>query len=244
MNSGGMTVVFYTANKLHEPFAGFVRQNLLRSINGEFPLLVISHEPMPDFGDRNIVVENPAWGHLQIYRNILAGAIAADTEFIGLAEDDILYSSDHWRTYRPPPHRAGYDLSRWGLNTWETPPRFGYRARPVINQFVGARELVIEAFSERFAKFEGVPDGEIPIRFWAEIGRYEKALGVSEREWEGFASPTPSVVFSHQEAFGFLNHGKRKSIGHCPRTTLPGWGSAEAMMVLWDMCEEPAAANA
>lgn len=232
-----LTVVFYTANKLHEPFAGYVREQLLKSIDGQFPLLVVSHEPMPDFGDQNIVVENPTWGHLQIYRNILAGALASETEFVGLAEDDIFYSHDHWRTYRPPAHRAGYDLSRWGVNTWETPPRFGYRARPVINQYVGPRQLMIDALSERFAKFANVPDDEVPIRYWAEIGRYETALGVSVREWEGFASPTPSVVFSHEEAFGFLNHGKRKSIGHFPRTSLPGWGEASEIMKLWKQPE-------
>lgn len=227
-----LTIVFYTANALHEPFAGYVREQLLKSIDGEFPLISISQQPMPDFGE-NHCIGPIGRSHLNIYRAIHQGALLAKTPYIGLAEDDVLYSHDHWRTYRPPLHRAGYDLSRWGVNTWETPPRFGYRARPVINQYVGPRQLMIDALSERFAKFRDVPDDEVPIRYWAEVGRYETALGVSVREWEGFASPTPSVVFSHEEAFGFLNHGKRKSIGHFPRTSLPGWGSAEQMLELY-----------
>jgi hypothetical protein len=231
-----LTVIFYTANVLHEPFAGYVREQLLKSIDGEFPLISISHKPMPGFGDNHCLGEIGR-SHLNIYRAILLGAIAAKTDYVGLAEDDVLYSRDHWRTYRPPLHRAGYDLSRWGVNTWETPPRFGYRARPVINQFVGPRQLLINALAERFEKFDGIPDDEIPIKYWAEIGRYEKVLGVTVREWEGFASPTPSVVFSHEEAFGFLNHGKRKSIGHCPRTDLPGWGTAQHLVDLWKQRE-------
>lgn len=228
-----LSVVFYTANKLHEPFAATVRDNLLRSIDGDFPLIVVSHEPMSGFGDKNIVIENPTWGHLQIYRNILTGSIAAETEFIGLAEDDILYSHDHWRTHRPAAHRASYDLSRWGMNCWERPARFGYRCRPVINQLVAPRQLVIDAFTERFEKFAGMKDEEIPIRFFAEIGRYEKSLGVTVREMEAFASPVPSVVYSHSEAFGYQSRGQRKSIGEFPRTELPYWGSAEKMLSLW-----------
>ena len=228
-----LSIVFYTANRLHEPFAGHVREQLLKSIDGEFPLIVVSHEPMPGFGDRNIVVENPTWGHLQIYRNILTGALTAETEFLGLAEDDILYSHDHWRTHRPPSYRVSYDLSRWGLNSWCNPPLYGYRNRIVINQLLGPTKYVTDALQERFRKFEGVPEDKIPIQHFCEIGRFEDALGVTPRNFECYASPTPSVVFSHEEAFGYQSRGTRKSIGEFPRKELPFWGSAEKMLSLW-----------
>lgn len=227
-----LSIIFYTANKLHEPFAGYVRNQLLKSIDGEFPLIVVSHEPMPKFGDQNIVVENATWGHLQIYRNILTGALAATTEFIGLAEDDVFYSHDHWRTHRPPSNRVAYDLSRWGLNTWSNPPLYGYRSRIVINQLLGPRKYVVDALSERFRKYQDATS--IPLQYFCEIGRFEDALGVKPRSYECYASPIPSIVISHSEAFGYVSRGTRKSIGEFPRDTLPFWGSADCFLEMWN----------
>jgi hypothetical protein len=72
-----------------------------------------------------------------------------------------------------------------------------------------------------------------PLKFWGDLGRYEKHLGVTEREWEPFAAPDPSVIFSHEEAFGFISRGTRKSIGEGHREDLPYWGSASSIAGLW-----------
>lgn len=239
MKHPDLSVIFYTANRLHEPFAGYVREQLLKSIDGEYPLIVVSHEPMPNFGDRNIVVENPTWSHLQIYRNILTGAQAAETEFVGLAEDDVFFHKDHWRTHRPPAYRVSYDVSRWGWNTWCQPPLYGYRSRIVINQMLGPRDYVVDALSERFRKFKDVPDEQIPLQHFCEIGRFEKELGVSPRSFECYASPTPSVVVSHSEAFGYQSRGTRKSVGEFARRSLPFWGSADRFAEMWNAKESP-----
>jgi hypothetical protein len=110
---------------------------------------------------------------------------------------------------------------------------FGYRARPVVNQLIAPRDLLIESLEERFRKFRDVPDDQIPISFWGDPGRYEKQLGVKVREIECFAAPEPSIVFSHEHAFGYLSRGQRKSVGEFPRTELPMWGSAEKVMEIW-----------
>ncbi len=100
-----------------------------------------------------------------------------------------------------------------------------------MNQLIAPRQLLIDALQERFDKY---PDeSKVPLKHWGDPGRYERHLGVSVREWEPFASAIPSVVFSHQLAFGFLSVGERKSVGHFPRTDLPHWGSAEKMLALW-----------
>lgn len=231
-----LTIIHYTANTLdhvNPSFAQAVRAQLLKSA-GEYPILTVSHEPL-DFGYRNIVVGPVERGHLQIYKNILTGARAAETKYVGLAEDDVLAPPSHLRTHRPPAHRFAYDLNRWGLNTWIDPPVFGYRARPVVNQLIAPRQLLIDALEERFAKF---PDeSKVPLKFWGDLGRYESQLAVTVRELECFAAPDPSVVFSHEEAFGFLNHGKRKSVGEAQRTWLPYWGTAQRMMELYKQPE-------
>jgi hypothetical protein len=233
-----LTVIFYTSNTLDRanPFFAQKVRNQIQVAAGGYPIVTVSHEPLA-FG-HNIVVENPVRGHLQIYRNILTGSLAAQTEFVGLIEDDCMVPPDHFRTHRPPPHKFAYDFNKWGINTWVRPPVFGYRSRAVINSLIAPRQLLIDALEERFNLY---PDedalkkkfGENHLKFWGDLGRYEKHLGVTVREWEPFASPVPSVVFSHEEAFGFLSRGRRKSIGEGHRTELPGWGSAESMLELW-----------
>ena len=229
-------IVYYSCNhldKVNPSFVAKTREALVQAA-GDIPIVCVSHEPL-SFGSRNIVVGPVPRGHLQIYKNILVGAKHATAPFVALAEDDIFYPASHFRTYRPPAHKFAYDLNRWGINTWVEPPMYGYRNRPVVNQLLAPRLLLIEALEERFAAY---PDeSKVPLKFWGDLGRYEGNLGVTIREFECYAAPDCSVVFSHEEAFGYLNHGKRKSIGHGARTWLPKWGFAKDMLALYKQPE-------
>lgn len=238
-----LTIIYYTSNWLEDHNPGFLKYTFtyLMSAADGIPIIAVSQRPvwntLPDQPLKNIVIGDIGRSHLNIYRQLLIGAIEAKTPFVATAEDDILYSHSHFRTHRPPPHRFAYDLNRWGINTWVKPPLFGYRARPVVNQLIAPTSLLIDSLEERFNKFKGVPDEDVPISFWGDPGRYEKQLGVTVREFECYAAPEPSIVFSHEEAFGFLNHGVRKSVGEFPRTELPGWGTSEQIMALWKQPE-------
>lgn len=227
-----LTLLHYTSNRLdhvNPRFAQIVRDQIVKSAGGTYPIISISHEPM-DFGE-NICIGERSRSHLGIYKSILIGARAATTPYVAMVEDDVLYDASSWTTHRPPLTRFSFNLNRWGLNCWVDPPWFGYRARAVLNQMLCPRELLIEAFEERFAKYPA-PD-KTPLHYFAEPGRYERLLGVKVREFEGYASPIPSIVFSHQAAYGFESVGERKSVGEFPRKTLSQWGSAEAMLALW-----------
>lgn len=248
MKHNDLTIIYYTSGHLagtNPLFLQATARQLVKAADG-LPIISVSQEPMTfrytagiddALNERNIDIGKIGRSHLNIYRQLLVGAHMAETPYVATAEDDILYSHSHFRTHRPPLNRFAYDLNRWGINTWVKPPVFGYRARPVVNQLIAPTELLIDSLEERFAKFKDVPDDQVPISFWGDPGRYEKQLGVTVREFECFAAPEPSIVFSHEEAFGFLNHGKRKSVGEFPRTELPVWGSAEKIMELWKQPE-------
>ncbi len=241
-----LVAVYYTSNRLDAKrphFAKAVRDQLLKSLDGEFPIVCVSHEPLA-FGDQNIVVGPVERSHTQIYRNVLHGAVAAASAFatapyIALCEDDALYSWGHFRSHRPPLNKFAYDFNKWGINTWMDPPVFGYRARMVINHLIAPRELLIESLTERFEKFKDVPESEIPIQWWGDLGRLEHNLGVTTRKWEPFAAPEPGLVYNHEEAFGFLNLGKKKSVGGARCDYLHPWGSAQTMLDLWNEGYEP-----
>lgn len=235
-----LTAIYYTSNHLevvNPRFVAKTKELLLESL-GDIPLVSVSQVPMHGFG-LNVCVGVKPRGHLEIYKSILVGARVATTDYIGLVEDDIIYAPSHFTTHRPPLHKFSYDFNKWGINTWVTPPVFGYRARAVVNQLIAPRQLLIDALEERFAMYPDIeslqrkfgPDN--PLKFWGDLGRYEKHLGVTVREWEPFAAPDPSVVFSHEEAFGFLSRGKRKSIGEGHRPALPFWGRAVDVLRIW-----------
>ena len=233
-----LTVVYYTSNWLdtHNPyFLENTKKQLLIAI-GDLPLISVSQKPMV-FG-QNICVGDTGRSHLNIYRQILTGARAAKTKYVALAEDDILYSYEHFHNYLPEKDRFAYDMNKWSIFTWTKPPLFSFRTkRKVVNSLIAKREMLVAALEERFKKFDelidqGKKEEEI-IHYWGDPGRYESNLGVTVRETEEFYSECPNIVFSHPEAFGYLSRGTRKRLGDLKAIELPYWGRAEDILKLY-----------
>jgi len=152
-----------------------------------------------------------------------------------MAEDDILYSYEHFHAYLPEKDRFAYDMNKWSLFTWTRPPLFSFRNnRKVVNSLIAKTEMLAAALEERFNKFKGVPEEDIPLHFWGDPGRYEEKLGVTIRETEEFYSGSPNIVFSHPDAFGYLSRGKRKKLGDVKAIEIPYWGRAEDMLKLYN----------
>ena len=235
-----LTVVYYTANYLdtHNPyFLENTKKQLLKAI-GNLPLISVSQKPIA-FG-QNICVGEIGRSHLNLYRQILAGAKAAKTKYVAMAEDDILYSYEHFHTYLPEKDRFAYDMAKWSIFTWTKPPLFSFRTnRRVVNSLISKRDMLVAAMEERFNKFKGVKDEDIPINYWGDPGRYEDHLGVTVRESEEFYSTVPNIVFSHPEAFGYLSRGTRKRLGDIRAIEIPYWGRAEDILKLYYEKEIP-----
>jgi hypothetical protein len=189
----------------------------------------------------NIVVGDIGRSHLNIYRQMLVGAKAAKTKYVALAEDDILYSYEHFHSFLPRDDIFLYDMNKLSLFTWTKPPLYSFRHnRQVVNQLIAPRQLLIEALEERFARFnELISQGhqeERIIKNWGDFGRYEddRHLGVTVRKTENFMCTCPSIVFTHELAFGYqFNHGKRKRLGDLRIIEIPYWGKAEDVLKLY-----------
>lgn len=213
-----LTVVYYTANAIPEGFAEKT-QEILFVASAEHPIVSVSQKPI-NFG-LNIVVDLPR-SHLSIYQQALIGAKAARTEYIALCEDDVLYSSKHFK-YRPTEGKFAYNLGYWSLFTW-SPKVFSYKGRKNLCNLICNRKLFIEAIEERFAAY---PDGKVNLGLWAEPGKYERQLGVIVRETEEFYTDPPNIMFSHETALSFDNLGTRKRMGPLKAIDIPYWGRAE-----------------
>lgn len=229
-----LTIIYYTSNWLdtHNPyFLANTKKQFLEAVKG-LPIISVSQKPM-DFGT-NICVGDIGRSHLNIYRQILIGAKAAKTKYVAMAEDDILYSYEHFHTYVPEKDKFAYDMSKWSIYTWTKPPTFSFKERKVVNSLIAKRDMLVDAMEERFNKFKSVKDEDIPISWWGDPGRRERQLGVTVRPTEEFWSSIPNVVFSHQEAFGYLNLGNRKRMGYLRAFEIPYWGKAEDVLKLYD----------
>jgi hypothetical protein len=223
-----ITALYYTANFINDFTGSVIRDSLMKAI-GDIPLISISQKPL-DFGT-NICVGDIGRSQVNIYKQVLIGAKAANTKYVALCEDDVLYTHSHFRDFRPADDEFSYNVNRWGLYTWHKPPIFSYKDRIVLNQCIAPRDLVIEALEERFHKF---PDSDkIPLRDFAEFGKYEKYLGVKVQKTVKFRSAYPCIEFSHKEALGFEALGTRKRKGINPTDTLDYWGSAQDV---FNMC--------
>lgn len=228
-----LTIIYITANVISDFFGRNMREHLLVAANSA-PMIVVSKKPVDfwaNFSD-NIILEGDV-SHFNIYRQALAGAKAAKTKYIAIAEDDVLYSPEHFKR-RPSRGKFAYNIACWGMYTWIEPATFSYRAmgaRRNHGMLICERELYIEAMEERFAKY---PDDDEKMReIWAEPGKYEEHLGVTVRESETFYTLPANVKFSHSEELSYHTIGRRKRQGELRALEIDYWGRAENIKKLY-----------
>lgn len=243
-----LSIIYYTSNWLddHNPyFLNNTKTQLLYAI-GDYPLIVVSHKPSNFKGaNAEIVMGDIGRSHLNIYRQILEGCKAATTKYVAMAEDDILYSFEHFHSPQIEKEFNAhgdvflYDMNKLSLFTWIKPPMFSFRSkRRVVNHLIAPRQLLIDALEERFKRLErlkgrGKTEEDV-IKYWGDPGRYEDILGVTVRKSVEFYSNKPGIVFSHPEAYGYLTQGKKKRMGDIRIIELDGWGRAEDVLKLYN----------
>jgi hypothetical protein len=155
-NTGPLTILYYTDSQLSEPMASIARRWLLKAAAGQ-PIISISQKPL-DFG-QNVCVGEIGRSHLSLYRQILAGAQAATTDVVALAEHDCFYTPEHF-AWRPPDLETFYyNLSCWFVNWKPDHAERGRYSSPwgirhATSQLICGRELLIRNLTERIAFLE------------------------------------------------------------------------------------------
>src|SRR3990167_4876857 len=229
MSTSDLSVIYITANVLPRRFARKTQEQLLKAIGG-LPLVSVSKKPM-DFGE-NICVGNTPRSQANIYRQALIGAKAATTRYMAIAEDDVLYSPEHFK-YRPPLGVFAYGVNNWSVFTWGT-PMFTLKSplgRKNLNALICERKLFVEAIEERFRLWPD--DNKISSSTFGEPRRYDKHLGTTPYPVEGFYINPPNIVFYHQTALSFKGLGTRKRPGQVRATEISYWGRAEDTIKLY-----------
>lgn len=229
-----LSVVHITANAIPQIFLNRTLERLQDSVDG-LPVISVSHRQVwlaPPKNWTNLIVDLPR-SQYSIYKQVLIGAKEAKTKYIAIAEDDVLYSPEHFK-FRPKKSHWGYNMNAWNIYTWGT-PMFSYKApggRRNLNGLICEREMLIEHLEERFRLHPS--DSKIDIRIFGEPGKYDNQLGTKPYPSEDFYTNPPNIVFSHQANLQFKGLGTRKALGQIRATSVPYWGDAEKIRAMYE----------
>ncbi len=219
-----LTIIYLTANLLPEHWANYQRSVLFEAI-GEYPLITVTREPIQMPGE--IIIDDGVKSHLNMYKQMLKAAKLAETPYIAAAEDDVLYHKSHFSDFRPPLDAFAYDMHRFRLFTWQEEPWFNWTNR--ISNCVGIlpRELFIEAWEERLAKF---PGDSMPIHRVSEVGRnnQEEWMGVTLRKRADYFAEFATIHLNHLS--GTDSTETRKAMGPIRAIEIPYWGRVERIL--------------
>ena len=226
-----LTIIYYTANHISDYFMENTKKQLLKAA-GDLPIISVSFKPI-DFGT-NICIGEQERSSYMIYKQILAGAKAATTEYVAMAEDDVLYPKEYF-DYRPAKDVFAYDVNKWSIYSWDEHPFFMYKSRRTMTNLIVTREALIKTLEERYAKYPNASDviGTRIHSLWGEPSRFENSLRITPVAHERYSSAVPSIVFSHAEAVAFGHLGTRKAHSGTRANVVEPWGTAEEIMKLY-----------
>jgi hypothetical protein len=141
------TIIYYTDNCLSGLYLRVCQRALEDAANGK-RIISVSQRPI-NFGD-NICVGDIGRTHLSLYRQMLIGAEAADTEFVALAEHDCMYTPEHFDWIPPRPNVFYYNVNHYFVQG--RGPLFGeysYARRRPLSMLIAGREVFIKAITEK-----------------------------------------------------------------------------------------------
>jgi len=209
-----LTVLFLTVNKLPKKWADFHKSVLLDASHGA-EVITVSREPM-DWGLN--IIQDGEISASNIYRQMLRAAKLAKTEYVAIAEDDTLYTKEHFKLR---PKGFGYNMSRWGILSWKRDPVYFYRHRESNSALIAPRKMLIECLEE-------YPEGA-----FGEVGKEKtvRQYGLKEYKVERFHTKNPIVNFHHKNAIDKMEQLEKKS----ERKSLiayeiPCWGKAKELL--------------
>lgn len=220
-----ISILYYTANKEPEYFMKRI-QDKLRETVGDTRIISVSQKPM-EFGD-NLCIGEVGMSLYNLYKQVLVAVREATTPYVAIAEDDTIYSKEHFE-YRP--QTIAYDLNKWSIFTWRPTVFSKRRDRRVMSMCTAPREMLLNTLEERYRKYpciESIPE-RIYKYYWGEPGRFEDHLGISKVQTEKWECPIPSVTFFTEESLGFQGLGKRKALGELQTEVLEPYGSVRSM---------------
>lgn len=182
-------LVYYTDNQCNEKILNTVRKNLLNVCNGK-KIISVSLAPI-DFG-QNIVLPLIR-GYLTMYKQILVGVEAIDTDIIFLIEHDVIYPKCHF-DFTPLKKDVFYYNVNWWLVRSSDGQAVTFNAIKVSG-LCTYKELLVEHYRERVKRISK----RFTNRMGFEPGLHRFPRGVDNYDVETWRSEFPYLDIRHGE---------------------------------------------
>lgn len=141
-------LLYYTDNRLDEKLMK-ICQKQLKKAAGDKKIVSVSLQPI-DFG-QNIVLPLER-GYLTMFKQILAGLEALDTDIVYFCEHDVLYHKSHFAFIPPQKNIYYYNNNYWFLRLVDG-FALHYDVSP-LSSLCAYRDILINHYKERIAMVE------------------------------------------------------------------------------------------
>jgi glycosyltransferase involved in cell wall biosynthesis len=182
-------IVYYTDCRLDPTIMRACQEQLKRSTNGN-RIVSVSLQPL-EFGENiHLALER---GYLTMFKQILAGLEALDTDIVFLCEHDILYHPSHF-DFVPPRQ----DVYYYNENVWKVRTSDGHALHYDCKQTSGLcayRSLLLQHYRERVRRVEA--EG-FSRKMGFEPGTHGRAERVDDYKAEAWKSEYPNIDIRHE----------------------------------------------
>lgn len=179
-----ITVLYYSSNKVAEDIQRVVLNNIRGMKN---PVVSVTQKPV-DLG-KNICIGEVGSSWLNLYKQLKIAAEAAETEYVAMAEDDCLYTQEHYDWIPPRNDTFYYNENvwfvQWGGNHPELNGMYSnyWTDRKALSQLVCSRDILLKDIELKLKFLEG----DIPIETIGEpgISRLMQARALANKKGHG-----------------------------------------------------------
>lgn len=220
--------VYYTDNELDQTIMKVCQKQLNKASSGK-RLVSVSLKPL-NFGHQNIAFEEKR-GYLTMYKQILAGLKALDTDIAFLCEHDVLYHPNHFE-FTPPRN----DVFYYNKNYWFLRMTDGFALHYDVSPLSGLvayRDILIKHFSERVALIE--KEG-FSYRIGFEPMTHKRIKWKNWYDFETYSTTAPNIDICHgknvtrkrwtQDLF----RRKPQNWQEADIDTIPGWDNVRRLL--------------
>ena len=212
--------VYYTDNQCEERILIVAREQLKKM---GLPIVSVSQFPI-NFGNKNIVM-NLNRSHLTMFKQILAGLEAIDTDIVFLTEHDLIYHPSHFDFTVPKKDVFYYNEHTYKLNAKDGQGLFYYTKQ--TSGVCAYRDLLLEHYRNRVKIVE---EHGFTRKMGFEPGTHKPPRGIDNYGCERYMSEYPNVDIRHRanltsNRFKKEQFRSQRSIkGWKLVDEIPGWG--------------------
>lgn len=220
-------ILYYTDCRLDERIMSICQNQLELSRNGN---ALVSVSLRPTLFGKNIVIDGER-GVLTMFKQILAGLEALDTDIVFLAEHDVLYHPSHFEFTPERWDTFYYNNNIWKVDAEDGKALFHYSNH--TSQLCAYRSLLLEHYRKRVAMVEA---NGFSRRMGFEPGTHGRKERVDDYGCDTWMSEYPNIDLRHKNNLTqsrwskdqFRN--KRYTKGWTEADEVPGWGVTKGRM--------------